>query len=235
MFINPSDLATQIEVLEEIEEASLRLVTQALVDFREQAADIFKNEPDKAQDVAEDITREALDRMSVSRIDQRLFGKMDYKRARYVFHPEYAVRQALMVDSKAEQGDIATATLQTGQTSMRMRHMRSGVPVDEEGTLPPFLVAVGIEYLVTTIFAKYAYQTNGATTLLHITVAAVPNGMLQTIYNPTAEETIWRAGRNAPSLVEPFRVRLIFGRLKAIRNWRVQHIPMAPAPFVWVN
>jgi hypothetical protein len=117
MFIQPSELANQLDVLEEIEKASLRLVTQALVGFRRDAAEIFSNERDKAQDVAEDITREALDRMGVSRIDQRIFGKMDYKRARFVFHPEYAVRQALLVDSKAEEGDIATATLQTAQTS----------------------------------------------------------------------------------------------------------------------
>jgi hypothetical protein len=74
MFIKPSNLAHKPDTLEEIEKSSLRLVTQALVNFRKDAAYIFKNEKDKAQDVAEDITREALDRLGVSRIDQRILG-----------------------------------------------------------------------------------------------------------------------------------------------------------------
>jgi hypothetical protein len=71
-------------------------VTQALFDFRAQATEIFAGEKDLAGDMGEDITREALDSMGVSRIGQRLFGKMDYKRARYVFHPDYAIRQAFV-------------------------------------------------------------------------------------------------------------------------------------------
>src|SRR5436309_16071605 len=117
MFIEPAELANQPDRLEEIEKASMRLVTQAVYEFRLTAAEIFAREKDLAQDIAEDITREALDRLGVSRMDLRLFGKIDYKRARYVFHPEYAVRQALFVDSKAEK-ESGTATLQTAQTSL---------------------------------------------------------------------------------------------------------------------
>ncbi|MBV9034482.1 MAG: SfiI family type II restriction endonuclease [Acidobacteriaceae bacterium] len=100
MLIDPKDLQYDLQRLEEIEKASLRLVVQAILDFRETAVEIFHKEKDLPQDMAEDVTREALDRMGVSRIDERLFGKIDYKRARYVFAPEYAVRQALFVDSK---------------------------------------------------------------------------------------------------------------------------------------
>jgi hypothetical protein len=65
--------------------------------------------------------------MGVSRIDERLFGKIDYKRARYYFRPDFAVRQALLVDSKAEKVEgQGTATLQTTQTSMRIRQIRAG-------------------------------------------------------------------------------------------------------------
>jgi len=214
----------------------MRLVTQAMVAFREEAANIYANERDKAQDIGEDITREALDRLGVSKIDQRLFGKMDYKRSRYVFHPDYAIRQALFVDSKAE--DLAgrgTATLQTAQTSLRIMHFRAGVPVDEQGTLPPILTLAGNEYLTTTIFVKYNYEqlTTEQFRLQSITVACVPNAMLQARYNPDANTTIWRAGRNAPSRGEPFRVRLVYELLQARMRWRVQNVPMPPANFVW--
>lgn len=68
--------------------------------------EVFQAEIDLVADVGEDITREALDRMGMARIDQRLFGKMDYKRACYLFHPDYAVKQALFVDSKAEKEEF---------------------------------------------------------------------------------------------------------------------------------
>jgi|SRR6185295_8631296 len=82
MLIDPATLTADFPRLEEIEKASTRFVTQAMLNFREEAAQIYQNERDKPQDIGEDITREALDRLGVSKIDQRLFGKMDYKRAR---------------------------------------------------------------------------------------------------------------------------------------------------------
>ena len=82
MLIDPHELADNPERIEAIEKATLRLVTQAVFDYRRQAQVIFANETDKVADIGEDITREALDRMGVSRIDQRLFGKVDYKRAK---------------------------------------------------------------------------------------------------------------------------------------------------------
>src|SRR5690348_1868599 len=103
------------------------MAVQALNDFQATAASIFANEPDLAQDIGEDVTREALDRMGTSVIPIRLFGKMDYKRARYLFHPDYSLRQALFIDSKAE--DIAgagTVTIQTAQTSLAIRQYRVG-------------------------------------------------------------------------------------------------------------
>lgn len=236
MFIDPEILAFDLLRLEEIEKASLRLVAQAVYDFRKTAALIFENEKDLVQDIGEDITREALDRIGVSKIDERLFGKIDYKRARYVFHPEYAIRQALFVDSKAEANSgQATATIQTAQTSMRIRQVRGGREVDEEGKLPRAIETSKGKYLSTTIFVKYNYRelSAGKGRLSSIIVAALPNGMLQEIYNPSAAETIWKAGRNAPSRGEPFRVRLAFNYLKQKRNWRVQTVPMSPEKWSW--
>ena len=234
MFVNPESLADNPDRLEGIEKGSIRLVAQALYDFRTTAAEIFHREQDLAADIGEDITREALDRVGVSKIEARLFGKIDYKRARYVFNKDYAVRQALLVDSKAEKGDADTATLQTAQTSMRIRFMRKGGAVNEAGTLPTVIETDKGQCLTTTIVVKYLYlAADEENNLANITVAALPSGMLQAHYNPTAADTIWRVGRHAATLGEAFRVRLVFAKLKAKSNWRVQHIPMPPAHFHW--
>jgi hypothetical protein len=204
-------------------------------DFRESAIAIFQSESDLVQDIGEDLTREALDRMGVSRVDERLFGKIDYKRARYYFHPDFAVRQALFVDSKAEKIEGAgTATIQTAQTSMRIRHIRAGVIQDEAGTLPTVVQTPRGDFLSTTIFVKYNYtELDQGSRLERITLVALPSGMLQVRYNPSPEVGFWLAGRNAPQRGEPFRVRISFDRLKAARRWRVQTIPLPPDPFVW--
>lgn len=237
MFIAPANLAADLDRIEEIEKASMRLVTQAVYDFRDTAVEIFLREADFS-DIGEDTTREALDRMGVSKIDERLFGKIDYKRARYVFHPEYAVKQALLVDSKAETiAGRGTATLQTAQTSLRIRHIRAGAVVDVPGSVPTIKTTETASYLTTTIFVKYHYEQieEDRGRLADIVIAALPNGLLQDRYNPNAQDTIWRTGRNAPSRGEAFRVRLVFPLLKAKANWRVQTIPMPPNDFAWDN
>ncbi|HFD40792.1 MAG TPA: type II restriction endonuclease [Anaerolineae bacterium] len=235
MLLDPNKLEHDLQRLEAIEKASLRLVVQALYDYREAAQEIFREERDLVADIGEDITREALDRMGMSRIDQRLFGKIDYKQARYLFHPEFAVKQALFVDSKAEKmTGRQTATLQTSQFSMKVRQKRAGQLLEVPGRLPTVLHARGHDLITTTIFVKYNYRVcNGENVLASITVSAVPNGFLQDIYNPTVDDTIWLAGRNAPSRGEAFRVRLSFARLKQKARWRVQEIPMPPETFIW--
>ena len=52
-----------------------------------QAVTIFREETDAPQDIAEDVTREALDLMGVPRLNERLYGKVDVKKAIYVFLP----------------------------------------------------------------------------------------------------------------------------------------------------
>ena len=156
MILDPNALAQDADVLEQVEKATLRMVVQAVYDFRYEAREFFVQEPDLVADIGEDITREAMDRIGTSTIPARLFGKIDYKRARYVFHPEYSVRQALFIDSKAEKSQgAATVTIQTAQTSMRIRQFRAGIPIDEPGTLPTILRIQDDAYLVTTVFVKY--------------------------------------------------------------------------------
>lgn len=152
MLIDPRTLQEDLDRLEEIEKSSLRLVVQAIYDYRHLAVEIFKHEQDMVADIGEDITREALDRMGMARIDQRLFGKIDYKRARYLFHPEYAIKQALFVDSKAEKvSGQNTATLQTSQFSLLVRQVRADREVKVQGTLPHVLTIQGQSYITTTL------------------------------------------------------------------------------------
>ena len=238
MTLDPRRLDSEPALLEEIEKATLRMVTQAIYDFRDEAREFFIHEPDAVADIGEDITREAMDRMGTSVLPVRLFGRIDYKRARYVFHPGYSVRQALFIDSKAEQvAGARTVTIQTSQTSMSIRQMRSGQSIDEQGTLPKILQLQGVDYLVTTVFVKYNYEDSedkSEKALQNISVTCLPNGMLQDQYNPTPQQTIWLAGRNAPSRGEPFRVRIGLHRLKEMANWRVQTLELDPqAEFTW--
>ena len=234
MLLQPADLTHELDRLEEIERATLCLVVQAIYDYRIAALDIFRGESDLVADIGEDVTREALDRLGMPRIDQRLFGKVDYKRACYLFHPDYAIKQALFVDSKAEKASgHGTATLQISQLSMTVRQRRSGAEVDVPGKLPTVLTLKGESYLTTIVLVKYNYDDDKGNILKSIIVAAVPNGMLQERYNPDVHDTIWIAGRNAPSLGEEFRVRLSFSRLKAKASWRVQTISLLPDEFHW--
>ena len=141
--------------------------------------------------------------------------------------------QALFVDSKTERKEAAgTATIQTTQTSMKIRQKRSGSKVEEQGSLPVVVARSGDSLLTTTIFVKYNYQEMAGPNyeLVSITVACLPNGMLQDRYNPDANDTFWLVGRNAPSRGEPFRARIGFQRLKNKTNWRVQHIYLRPEP-----
>lgn len=152
-----------------------------------------------------------------------------------MFHPDYAVKQALFVDSKAEKIEgQRTATLQTSQFSLIVRQIRAGQKVDVPGKLPAVLTLRGELYLTTTLFVKYNYaEDDRGNVLKSVTVAALPNGMLQEQYNPSVTDTIWLAGRNAPTLGEEFRVRLSFQKLREKTAWRVQDIPVSSEPFIW--
>jgi hypothetical protein len=234
LFLDPNTLAERPGLIESIEKGSTRFVAQAVELFRREAIDIFAHDSDLQADIGEDITTEALDSLGMSRMAQRVFGKMDYKRARYIFEPEYAVRQVLLVDSKAEKTS-GVARLQTSQTSMRIRQVRQGQELDVAGSVPRVAVLNGVSFITTTIFVKYVYgRVGGANVLRRVIVACVPNGFLQDSYNPTAEDTIWVSGPNAPSRGEAFRTRLSFARLKTKKRWRVQSIFIDPAaPFEW--
>ena len=60
-------------------------VIQAITDYLPHIKTIFKEETDLPQDMAEDVTREALETMGVSSISERLYGKVDYKRPCMLF------------------------------------------------------------------------------------------------------------------------------------------------------
>ena len=147
--------------------------------------------------------------MGVSGISERLYGKVDYKKALYAFLPgPHPV--ALMLDAKAEKanGD-RTATIQMSQTSITVKMRRSGADIEEPGKLAQVISRDHRKLRVVTVIAKYAYREHGQSQQLQrIIVACIPNGALQERYNPSVDDTIWLAGRNAPTLGEDFRVRL---------------------------
>lgn len=210
--------------IEAIEKLTLRWIFQATLDFGMEAYEIFLRSPDEVKDVAEDVTRELLDRLPGYNLQQRVFGTVDYKRARYIFQPDQLIRQALFIDSKAEK-ENRTATIQMSQTSMRVRQFRTNLPFDEAGILPVISMYNQKQFLTTTAFLHFKYaDTGGFHILEEATIFCLPNGLLQERYNPTPEDSIWLAGRNAPTLGEDFRVRVAFSRLKSKVPWRVQRI-----------
>jgi len=219
------DLSTlSADEIEAVEKLTLRWVFQATLDFGMEAHEIFIKSPDDVKDIAEDITRELLDRLPGHNVPQRIFGTVDYKKARYIILPDQTIRQALFVDSKAEKSN-ATATIQMSQSSMLIRQQRGGREVEEAGALPKISEYAGRHYLTTTVLLHFMYADAGDTHhLQEVTLAAIPNGLLQDKYNPHAKDVIWLVGRNAPSRGEDFRVRLSFSRLHAKCSWRVQKI-----------
>jgi Type II restriction enzyme SfiI len=115
--IDASDL--DLDQIEEVEKISLRLAFQALIWFAPQAWDIFDRSPDDPQDIAEDVTREAIGVFKGFSINERLFGTIDYKQARWLPMPFGLVPQALMVDSKAKKANEDNRLdLQMSQVSM---------------------------------------------------------------------------------------------------------------------
>lgn len=121
--IDPEELRNDLDSLEK---ATLRLVCESILKIAPIAQEQFEpetrgmadsatgiqtwsNPSDRYSDLGEDLTRMALDNLGFSRVpDSRLFGAIDYKAARYVFLPEFAVEQALFVDSKAEKASRRT-------------------------------------------------------------------------------------------------------------------------------
>ena len=61
--------------IETIEELTSRWIFQAVYDFGMEAYEIFLNSPDSVKDIAEDITRELLDRLAGFNVQQRIYLK----------------------------------------------------------------------------------------------------------------------------------------------------------------
>ena len=201
-------------------------VVQAITDYREDAVAIFREETDLPQNIAKDVTREAMDSMGAPSTHDRLYGKVDIKKAIYAFLPEPA-EVALMLDTEAEKQSDSMVTIHMPQTSMRMKVMRSGEEMDEPAKLEQVMHRGVRTYQVVTMIAKYVYEEVGERQRLRrIIVSCIPNGILQDKYNPTPTDTIWLAGRDAPTLGEDFRVRLSYRKLQEKADWRVQEIEL---------
>lgn len=226
----PEEFAADLDGLEAVERATLRFIAQGVSALLPVAAQQFatiqtgSDTGDKANYVGEDVTRMALDRIGAPRVpDGRLFGAVDYKLATYQFLPDFAVRQALFVDTKAEQDAMNNMRVQVTQTSLEVRQVRQGQEFAVPGRIAPVWNAEDGDYLTTTAFVKYHYAEAGhALELRRVTVVGLPSGFLQDKYNPTAQDGIWNAGPDAPTLGEKFRTRVNFTKLRGKAAWRVQ-------------
>lgn len=225
----PSELS--LDEIEAIEKLSLRALYLAACDFGFDAWEVFRQSDDKPKDIAEDATREMLDRLGGYGVSQRIFGNVDYRKARYVVLPDFSLRQALFVDSKAEKTS-ANARLQMSQLSMRVKQHRAGKSEDVVGGIEMEATYAGHSYLTTILLAHYHYEASKSSGskdlppyyLRTLTLAALPSGKLQSRYNPDVADSIWMVGPDAPSRGEAFRVRLNFQALQAKRRWRVQRL-----------
>ena len=56
MTLAPRSLSNDLDILEQVEKSTLRMVTQAIYDFRSEASEFFIHEPDLVADIGEDIT-----------------------------------------------------------------------------------------------------------------------------------------------------------------------------------
>lgn len=204
------------------------MVVTALRDYRTQAIEIWRNETDSPADIAEDVLREAVEAMGLSEMHERLYGKVDLKKAIYVFAPD-AEPVALMLDAKAEKTN-SVARLQMSQTSMTVHQKRGEEIMSVSGGLAPFIERSGRRMLTVTVIAKFVYSADNGHDLERIIVACIPNGLLQDRYNPSWQDTIWRAGPDAPTRGEDFRVRLHYGDLRSKAPWRVVDIDCEPDP-----
>ena len=215
----------ELDKIEEVEKAAFYLVVQALEEYKKEAAEIFSAEEDLPQDIAEDIVREAVDNLGVSRIKERLYGKVDIKKAIYLFLPE-ATPIALMVDAKAEKNGT-TATIQMSQTTMTVKIKRKGKEIVEKGKLDTEFLRNERRLHVVTIIVKFEYkESSNHYRLQNIVVSCIPSGRLQNRYNPHSGDGIWRLGRDSPQRGEDFRVRLSFPELEKKAPWRIHRIPI---------
>jgi len=216
------------DILERVERTAFSIVTTAIENYKDEITKMFREEDDKPQDIAEDAMREAIEELGVSKIRERLYGRVDVKKAIFVFLPE-AIPVALMVDAKAEKhnGD-RTATMQMSQMSMRVRVRRKDTSMDERGKLDTELKRKNRTLHVVTIVVKFSYveRDDGHHDVKNITLACIPSGRLQDRYNPNADDGIWLMGRDSPQRGEDFRIRVSFEKLTAKAAWRVHGIWM---------
>ena len=69
-----------LDEIEEIEKLTLRWIFQAVYDFGMEAHEIFLKSPDSVKDIAEDITRELLDRLSGSMCNREYMEQLIIKK-----------------------------------------------------------------------------------------------------------------------------------------------------------
>lgn len=223
MLTDPGDLT--LDQIEAIEKLTMRWLFQAVSDMGTGPMEVFLRSPDDPDGIAEDVTREILDRLPGFNTSDRIYGDVDYRKSRYLLTPDLAIRQALFVDSKANLSPT-DVRIQMTQLSIRVNQLRQGQPVSVAGTIDPiYKDDEGRNHISTTTFLHYHYEHIASDSRHHlrsITILCVPNGLLQNRYNPSAQDSFWKVGPDSPTRGEKFRTRVNLKVLASKSGWRVQ-------------
>jgi hypothetical protein len=142
MLLNPETLPQALDRREETENPTLRLVTQAMDDDRAPARAIVREAGDVGSDIGEALTRDALDRLGMPRVGQRLFGTVDDHRAGSLVHSDDAIAQALFVDSPADSTLYGCKHIRFGQAVNVQGNMPTVIPLRGEASLTPTLCSL---------------------------------------------------------------------------------------------
>ena len=93
--------------------------------------------------------------------------------------------------------------------------------------------------ITTTTFVQMVYKApdtaGGKRRLMDAFIVAIPNGMLESRYAASANDTIWRAGKHSPRRGEDPRTRISVSALRAKALWRVQRVGWDPEGRVYSN
>jgi hypothetical protein len=239
-----------------VEKQTLRTLVQAMQDYSKEGRQLFEYTPATSETevivLAEDIVQYALEVAECYPINRRFAGFIDYKRVRWLPTPFGLLPQALLVDAKAST-ENNRSSLQRSQLPMdadfRAKMGGSEVEIHLAAGFDPHLPvaadAAGELAAVTTTalihFHHRALSKEGPRfrELLSIFIMLVPHARLKPKYNPSAANTFFGRGKDAPTLGEDPRIRIYFSRLRQACPWRLQELRYADAAGytmpVWQN
>jgi hypothetical protein len=226
-----------LDQIEQVEKQTLRVIVQALQEYSREARDIFENTPAPSEAeiivLAEDLVQYALEVAECYPINKRFAGFIDYKRVRWISTPFGLFPQVLLVDAKAST-ENNRETLQQSQLAIDADFTSKGVAVRMRAGVPPHMEVVMadasiVPAITTSAFIHFYYEDMARTNapyrrLRSIFAMLLPHQSLKPRYNPDATTTFFGQGKHSPARLEVPRIRVYFGRLRAMSPWRLQEL-----------